>query len=144
MIKNIDHVTIVVDDVEKEKKFFMLLDFKECKSVIISGDKFSKYLGINSIEAKHVTLFLEGSSPRQEIQLLQYLYPKPLADPAIEKLNRFGYNHLCLAVDDIEYEVTRLKKHGVHFKNNIMEFNDKKLVFFSGPGGITLELTEYL
>ncbi len=144
MIKNIDHVTIVVDDVEKEKKFFILLGFKESASVIISGDKFSRYLGINSVEARHVTLFLEGSNPRQEIQLLQYLYPNPLADPAIERLNRFGYNHLCLAVDDIEAEVTRLKKYGVHFKNKIMEFNEKKLVFFSGPGGITLELTEYL
>ncbi|MFK5857504.1 MAG: VOC family protein [Bacteroidota bacterium] len=144
MVKNIDHVTIVVDDVEKDKKLFMLLGFKEGTSVIISGDKFSKFLRVNSIEAKHVTLFIEGSNPRQEIQLLQYINPDPLADPAIEKLNKFGYNHLCLAVDDIEAEVTRLKKYGVHFKNNIMEFNDKKLVFFSGPGGITLELAEYL
>jgi catechol 2,3-dioxygenase-like lactoylglutathione lyase family enzyme len=76
--------------------------------------------------------------------LLQYLNPDPLADPAIERLDRFGYNHLCLAVDDIEAEVIRLKKDGVHFKNKIMEFNDKKLVFLSGPGGITLEFCEFL
>jgi len=37
MLKNFDHVTIVVRDVEKAKKFFALLGFKETKVALISG-----------------------------------------------------------------------------------------------------------
>jgi catechol 2,3-dioxygenase-like lactoylglutathione lyase family enzyme len=53
-----------------------------------------------------------------------------------------GYKHLCLAVDDIEQKVRGLKEKGVKFLNEIMEFKDRKLTFFRGPEGITLELSE--
>ena len=44
----------------------------------------------------------------------------------------------------IELEVKRLKALGVHFLNEIMEFNSRKLTYFSGPEGITLELAQWL
>ena len=37
MVKNFDHVTIVVHDVDAAKRFFGLLGFKETQSVVISG-----------------------------------------------------------------------------------------------------------
>lgn len=55
-----------------------------------------------------------------------------------------GYNHVCLAVDNIEGEVERLKERGVTFLNQTMEFRGKKLTFFSGPEGITIELAQRL
>ena len=39
MVKHIDHVTVVVQDVEKAKEFFGLLGFEEEKNVTISGEK---------------------------------------------------------------------------------------------------------
>ena len=58
MVKHFDHVTIVVRDVEKAKKFFGLLGFEETMSVVISGEEMSRYMGIDGIEAEHVTLEL--------------------------------------------------------------------------------------
>jgi len=142
MINNFDHCTIVVRDIEATKKFLALLGFQEDFSAVISGDKFSTYMGVENIEAEHVTLVLANSSPRQEIQLLKYHNPTPLSDPAITRLDRVGYNHLCFAVGDIEQEVRRLKEKGVKFLNEIMEFKNRKLTFFRGPEGITLELSE--
>jgi catechol 2,3-dioxygenase-like lactoylglutathione lyase family enzyme len=144
MIKNFDHCTIVVSNIDEAKRFFALLGFREDFSTVISGDKFSKYMGVDNIEAEHVTLVLNGSSPRQEIQLLKYSKPAPLPDPNITRLDKMGYNHLCFAVDNIEQEVRRLKGKGVKFLNEIMEFKNRKLTFFSGPEGITLELSEKL
>lgn len=144
MITNFDHCTIVVHDIEKTKEFFALLEFQEDFSAVISGDKFSAYMGVNGIEAEHVTLVLANSSPRQEIQLLKYHKPVPADDPNIARIDKVGYNHLCFAVDNIELEVKRLKGKGVRFLNEIMEFRGRKLTFFSGPEGITLELSERL
>ena len=143
MIKRFDHVTIVVRDVEQARKFFGLLGFKEEMSVVISGEKFSRYMGVDGIEAEHVTLALAGASPRMEVQLLKYRHPEPIPDPDIAKLNKLGFNHVCFAVDDVEAEVRKLTANGVETRNEIMDFHNRKLVFISGPEGITVELSEW-
>ena len=144
MVNHFDHVTLVVEELEESVKFFELLGFTVDKSVEISGGKFADYMNTESIAASHVTLVLKGASPRMEIQLLHYHTPEPAADPLIRRLDKLGYNHLCLAVDDIEKEVERLTQAGVKFRNEIMIFNQRKLVFFYGPGGVTMELAQWL
>ena len=144
MVKHFDHVTVVVEELEESIKFFELLGFVVDKSVEISGGKFVDYMSMEGVDASHVTLVLKGASPRMEIQLLHYHAPKPASDPLIERLDKFGYNHLCFAVDDIEEEVKRLTQAGVKLRNEIMTFNQRKLVFFYGPGGITMELAQWL
>ena len=143
MILHIDHVTVVVRDVGKAKAFFGLLGFVEEKSVVISGQQFARYMGVEGIEAEHVTLVLERSTPRFEIQLLRYLRPERLPDADLSNLARPGYNHICFAVKDLEAEVKRLTSQGVSLRNEIMDFHARKLVFLSGPEGITVELAEW-
>ena len=140
---HIDHVTVVVRDVDKAKSFFTLLGFVEEKSVVISGEQFARYMGVEGIEAEHVTLVSERATPRCEIQLLRYIRPEPLSDPNLSNLARLGYNHICFAVEDLEAEVQRLTNHGVSLRNEIMDFHARKLVFLSGPEGITVELAEW-
>jgi catechol 2,3-dioxygenase-like lactoylglutathione lyase family enzyme len=144
MIMHFDHVTIVVRDTEEAKEFFALLGFVEQQSVVISGEPFAAYMGIPEIEADHVTLALLHTSPHVEVQLLRYRYPQPILDPDVLKLNKLGFNHICLAVDDIEAEVRRLIANGVRIRNEIMQFHDRKLVFLCGPEGVTVELAQWM
>ena len=144
MVKWFDHVTVVVRDLESAKHFFDLLGFKEDKSVVIAGGKFGSYMGVEGIEADHVTLVLIDAVPRQEVQLLKYHHPAPLEDPHIENLSKIGFNHICFSVDDIESEVERLTSKGVQTRNQIMEFNNRKLIYLSGPEAITVELAQWL
>ena len=144
MVTHFDHVTIVVRDVGKAKDFFALLGFIEQRSVVILGRKFSRYMGIADIEAEHVTLALANAIPPVEVQLLRYRHPEPLRDSDITELNRLGFNHVCFTVDDIESEVRRLSASGIELRNEIMEFHDRKLVFLSGPEGVTVELAQWL
>ena len=143
MIMHLDHVTVVVRDVAKAKEFFALLGFKEEKSVVISGDMFSRYMGVEGIEAEHVTLVSTRSSPRFEIQLLKYHRPHPPTVSDAANLEKLGFNHICFAVKDIEAEVKRLTSHGVALRNDVMTFHSRKLVFLTGPEGITVELAEW-
>ena len=141
MVRNFDHVTIVVRDIAAAKHFFSLLGFKEVKSVVISGKVMEDYMGVAGIEADHVTLAIEN--PHSEVQLLHYRHPDMLVDTNIAKLNKLGFNHVCFAVDDLEVEIAKLTAAGVKLRNKMMDFHNRKLVFVRGPEDITIELAEW-
>jgi catechol 2,3-dioxygenase-like lactoylglutathione lyase family enzyme len=142
MITHFDHVTVVVRDLDAAKRFFALLGFEHDRSVVISGEVFSDYMGVPDIEADHVTLVLAGAVPRAEVQLLAYRTPAPELNPTIEQLNTVGFNHVCFAVDDLERELDRLRAAGIETRTKVLSFRGNKLVFLRGPEGITVELSE--
>jgi catechol 2,3-dioxygenase-like lactoylglutathione lyase family enzyme len=141
MVRNFDHVTIVVRDVEAAKHFFGLLGFRETHSAVISGKVMEDYMGIEGIEADHITLAIEN--PHSEVQLLRYRHPDAVVDANISKLNKLGFNHICFAVDDLDAEVARLTAAGVKLRNRVMDFLSRKLVFLHGPEDITVELAQW-
>ena len=141
MVKNFDHVTIVVRDVEAARHFFGLLGFRETHSAVISGKVMEDYMGIEGIEADHVTLAIEN--PHSEVQLLRYRHPDAVVDANISKLNKLGFNHICFAVEDLDAEVARLTAAGVNLRNSVMDFLSRKLVFLHGPEDITVELAQW-
>ncbi len=112
MVRSFDHLTIVVRDPAPARAFFAVLGFREALSCIITCELFARYMGIPGIEAEHITLVLENSSPRAEIQLLRYLHPEALPDEHIRQLNKIGMNHICFSVDDIEAEVANIRAAG--------------------------------
>ena len=144
MVKNADHVTLVVQDVEAARKFFALLGFKDEIDTVISGEPLSTYMGIRNIESRHITLVLQGANPRFEIQLLHYMNPPILKDPNTTDLHRTGYNHLALRVENLDSEVKRLTEAGVVMKNQPVAFHNRKLVFLVGPDDVTIELVEWV
>ncbi len=139
-----DHVTVVVRDLAEARLFFGHLDFEETHAVVINGDTFSPYMGVEGMEADHVTLVLKGHSPRFEIQLLHYRNPEPTIASDALSLNKTGYNHLCFSVDDLEGKVEELEEAGIQPRTEILEFNNRKLVFLTGPEGITVELAQWM
>src|SRR2546430_15308782 len=117
MITHFDHVTVAVRDVDAAKSFFALLGFKEDQSVVISTPMFAAYMGVEGIEAEHVTLVLANASPRLEVQLLKYRRPDPPSDPHRDRLDRLGFNHIRFAVDDIAALVAPLPAHRMPMLN---------------------------
>lgn len=77
-----------------------------------------------------------------EVQLLRYINPDPLLDPNIEPLCKTGFNHVCLAADDLHAELARLREAGVQTRSDVLDFRGSKLVFLCGPEGICVELSE--
>ena len=142
-LRRFDHVTVAVRDLDGARRFFALLGFREERAVVIAGAPFDRYMGVPGIEADHVTLVHESASPRLEVQLLRYRRPAPYTGGDPSRLDALGYNHVCFAVDDVEAEVARLAAAGVTPKSGVLDFHDRKLVFLSGPEGITVELAEW-
>ncbi len=144
MLTRFDHVTVVVHELDPARRFFEVLGFVVDKSVVIAGEPFASYMGVDDIEAEHLTLVLAGASPRVELQLLQYRRPALHDGGDPSDLARPGFNHVCFAVDDLDAEVARLRAAGVRLRNEVMTFHDRKLVFLVGPEGVTIELAQWL
>jgi len=143
MITHFDHVTVAVRDVERAKAFFAVLSFEVDKDVMIKGKRFADYMGVEGIEADHVTLVMPGAEPRLEVQLLHYRRPDPALDPEIENLCKLGFNHICFAVGDLDGLVEKAEAKGFKTRSGILDFHSRKLVFLEGPEGVTVELAQW-
>jgi catechol 2,3-dioxygenase-like lactoylglutathione lyase family enzyme len=144
VVRNLDHVTIAVANAESAFAFFKLLGFEKQHVAIIDGGTAAQYMGMPDMKAQHITLALEGSEPRFEIQLLQF-DPSPPDDPGEHPTNRRrrGCNHLAFRVDDIAAVASHLVANGVKMLNDEMDYISRRLRFFEGPEGITLELVQW-
>ena len=145
MFRNPDHITIAVADAATAIAFFELLGFRKSHVATIDGGEPAAYMGMPDMKAEHITLVLEGAEPRFEIQLLEF-EPTPGDDPGEHPTNlrRRGYNHLALRVDDIAATTAHLEAHGVRMLSEEMDYISRKLRFFEGPEGITLEMVEWV
>ncbi|MBR0903186.1 VOC family protein [Bradyrhizobium liaoningense] len=143
MILNPDHVTIAVADAEAAIGFFALLGFRKDHVAAIDGGIPAQYMGMPRMKAQHITLVLEGSKPRFEIQLLEF-DPLSGTDPGAHPTNlrKLGFNHLAFRVDDIEATTAHLTAHGVVMLSDEMDYIGRKLRLFEGPEGITFELVQ--
>jgi catechol 2,3-dioxygenase-like lactoylglutathione lyase family enzyme len=145
VIRNPDHVTIAVADAAAAIGFFELLGFQKQHVTTIDGGVPAQYMGMPDMKAQHITLVLEGADPHFEIQLLEF-DPKPPADPGEHPTNlrRRGYNHLAFRVDDIGAVTDHLVANGVRMLSEEMDYISRKLRFFEGPEGVTLELVQWV
>jgi hypothetical protein len=69
-------------------------------------------MGIDGLEARHITLALKDAEPRLEVQLLHFAKPAVTRDSDIARLDRVGFNHICFAVDDIVGLIDKVKAAG--------------------------------
>jgi catechol 2,3-dioxygenase-like lactoylglutathione lyase family enzyme len=145
VLRNPDHVTIAVADAATAIGFFELLGFRKQHVVTIDGGEPAKYMGMPDMKAQHITLALEDSDPYFEIQLLEF-DPTPGDDPGEHPTNlrRRGYNHLAFRVDDIAAVTANLVANGVNMLSDEMDYISRRLRFFEGPEGITLELVQWV
>ncbi len=151
MIESIDHVNIVVRDLEQMIAFYRdALGFVVTKQVRISGAWIDETVGLNGVEADVVYLDLPAG-PR--IELIHYDAPGGV-EPSVENdPHVFGLRHMAFRVTDIDALVEKLQSAGVEFQSEIKSVPDsqvtysggvrKRLVYFRDPEGNLLELCEY-
>jgi len=142
MITRIDHLNIVVSDLDRAVAFFHLLGFSEGLGATLDAAFLETLSGIAGAAGRFVTLHHPASNVA--IELLQFERDAG-ADPQLGQANRIGLRHLAFAVTDIDTTVTRLAEHGVAFLSPVQTWRHtgKRLVYCHGPDGILLELAEY-
>lgn len=135
-LKNIDHINIVVRDLERCRDFFTELGFVEIQSGHLSGEWLDNLVGLKDVDADFIALRLPGD--QCVIELLKYNNPvnKFLAPENLPNLA--GIRHIAFATEDI----SKLN----YFNSEIFVYPEtgKKLMYIKGPEGIILEFTQYL
>jgi catechol 2,3-dioxygenase-like lactoylglutathione lyase family enzyme len=143
MLKRVDHINVVVSDLEEATAFFLLLGFEVTDKAHLSGDSFARVTGFEKMEANYVSLFFPGAETK--LELIQYISPQGSRSTGLGQANQIGLRHIAFAVEDIHAEVERLKADGIRFNSDIQswERSGKQIVYFYGADGILLELAQY-
>lgn len=151
MLSSIDHINIVVTDLEPMLRFYTeILGLKISKRVTISGEWIGQVVKLDDVKADVVYLDLP-TGPR--IELLKYLNPTAPTPKGLGLSNTPGLRHMAFRVDDIDVVVAQLRDAGVKFFSDVQTVPDsqvtyaggvrKRLVYFHDPEGNLLELCEY-
>jgi len=151
MIEAIDHVNIVVSDLERSVQFYTgLLGFKVQTRIKLSGSWIDGVTGLEDVRADVV--YLTAPDGVSRIELLKYHRPVDAGEAEPARPNRTGLRHLALRVRNIEEAVARLKEAGVEFFSGPVAVPEgvlkrkagrKRLCYFRDPDGVILELAEY-
>lgn len=151
MLRGIDHINIVVSDLERSLRFYTdVLGFRKTKEAYLEGDWIERIVGLRGVKARAVFIVAPGGEPR--IELLHYDLPAGVARPENSQANTIGLRHIALRVDDIGAMVARLQSAGVKvFSDPVRvppgvvshDAGEKTLLYFLDPDGVILELTEY-
>ena len=151
MLSAIDHINIVVNDLEGMVRFYTdVLGLEETKRVTISGEWIDRVVGLSGALGEVVYLDLPAG-PR--IELIRYVKPAGLEPAGLGQSNTRGFRHIAFKVDQIDEVVARLKQAGVEVLSEVQQVPDaqvtyaggvrKRLVYFRDPEENLLELCEY-
>ena len=130
-MKKIEHIGIAVQDIEASNKIFAKIFGKDsCK--------------LEKVESEGVitSFFQIGAS---KIELIAATTEESVISKYLEKWGE-GLHHIAFAVEDIEKEMTRLKKEGIRLLNEIPKNGaDNQLICFLHPkdtNGVLIELCQ--
>jgi len=151
MLESIDHVNLVVHDLDGMAAFYSdLLGMRITKRVTISGKWIDHVVGLEGVEAE--VMYLDPPvGPR--VELIRYRRPAGTRPDALGASNTVGLRHLAFRVRDIERLVEKLNGAGIRFLSQVQRVPpeqvsyggdvQKYLVYFHDPEGNLLELCEY-
>lgn len=151
MISAVDHINIVVADLERSVKFYTeILDFRVLRRARLEGGWIDAIVGLKNVAAKVVYIVARDGEPR--IELLHYLSPAGGESPLHSVPNTIGLRHIALRVTDIHAAARRLAARGVKlFSEPVVvpaaavqhDAGQKTLLYFTDPDGVIVELAQY-
>jgi catechol 2,3-dioxygenase-like lactoylglutathione lyase family enzyme len=144
----IDHINIVVADIERSVRFYSeLLGLRRGFEVMLEGDWIERVTGI--VGARAHCVFMESGEPVR-LELLQYLSPRGERLDPNSLPNTPGLRHLAFTVDDIDALTAKLRTAGVPLVSEPVEvpfavgtMGRKRLCYFHDPDGTLLEVAAY-
>jgi catechol 2,3-dioxygenase-like lactoylglutathione lyase family enzyme len=138
-----EHVGIVVDDLEAAVAFFLALGLEMEGETSVEGEAVDRITGLAGVHTELAILRTPDGDGKVEV--VRYLSPPREADPPPPPSNALGLNHLLFRVDDLEATFARLRPHGAELVGEVIDYGTSyRLCYLRGPGGAIIELAEKL
>jgi catechol 2,3-dioxygenase-like lactoylglutathione lyase family enzyme len=143
-IPRMDHVSVVVDDLEAAKAFFTELDMELEGEAPVGGRAVDRVNGLDGVRVDIAMMRTPDGHGR--LELTKFYSPKAVTpEPDNATPNALGLRSVMFAVDDIEDVVTRLRTHGAELVGEIAQYEDSyRLCYVRGPAGIIVALAQQL
>ena len=142
-IQRMDHVGIVVEDLEDAVAFFVELGLELQGETPVEGEWVDRVVGLEGVRAQIVMLQTPDGHGR--IELAKFHAPSSDSGHQRAPANALGIRHVTFAVDDIDAVLARLRARGVELVGELVRYRDSyRLCYVRGPEGIIVELAEPL
>ena len=141
-IKRMDHVSVVVHDLEAAVAFFTTLGMTKEGAAPIEGAWVDRVNGIEGVRVDIV--MMRTPDGHGKLELMKFRNPKLVAvEPAIQPPNTLGLRSVMFAVEDIDDTVARLRTHGGELMGEVVQYeNIYRLCYMRGPAGVIVALAE--
>ena len=143
-VRRMDHVGIVVDDLDAAVAFFTELGLEGQGRMRVDGSWVDRVVGLDGV---HVEVeMMRTPDGHSRLELTKFLAPPVVSnEPHPAPANTLGLRRIMFAVDDIRDVVRRLQKHGGELVGEIAQYEDVYLLcYLRGPSGIIVALAETL
>ena len=143
-IQRMDHVSVVVDDLEAATAFFTELGMELEGEAPVEGRWVDRINGLDGVRVDIVMMRTPDGHGR--LELTKFRTPTAIsAQPENAPPNTLGIRSIMFAVDDIEDVVARLRTHGGELVGELEQYEDSyRLCYVRGPAGIIVALAEQL
>ncbi|SFO43527.1 methylmalonyl-CoA epimerase [Geodermatophilus obscurus] len=143
-IRRMDHVSVVVDDLEAAKAFFVELGMELEGEAPIEGRWVDRVNGLDGVRVDIAMMRTPDGHGR--LELTRFHSPEAVrAEPADALGNTLGLRSVMFAVDDVDATVAGLRAHGAELVGEVAQYQDShRLCYVRGPAGIIVALAEQL
>ena len=140
-IQRMDHVGVVVEDLEAATAFFVELGLELQGEASVGGDWVDRVVGLEGVRAE--VAMLETPDGHGRVELAQFQTPSGPGGDRNAPANSPGIRHLAFVVDDIDAVVAGLRARGAELVGEVERYGDSyRLCYVRGPEGIIVELAQ--
>jgi catechol 2,3-dioxygenase-like lactoylglutathione lyase family enzyme len=137
----VDHVGVVVDDLDAAAAFFVALGFERERTMLIEGEIVDAIVGLDGVRSEVVMVRAPDGSGK--LELIKYHAPADGTGAQALPANRLGFRHLAIEVRDLNTIVGRLRDEGFDTVGEVRDYaNVYRLCYVRGPEGLIVELAE--
>ena len=142
-LKRMDHIGIVVEDLEEAIDFFRELGLDLEGRATIEGEWAGRVTGLGDQRVEIAMMCTPDGHSR--LELSRFLTPPVVADHRNAPVNVLGYLRVMFTVDDIDDTLERLRKRGAQLVGEVVQYKDAyRLCYIRGPEGLLIGLAQEL
>jgi catechol 2,3-dioxygenase-like lactoylglutathione lyase family enzyme len=143
-IQRMDHVSVVVEDLEAAIAFFVELGMELEGKAPVEGPSVDRLNGLEGVRVDIAMMRTPDGHGR--LELTKFHTPAAVrAEPENALGNTLGLRSVMFAVDDVDTTVAGLRARGAELVGEVAQYQDSyRLCYVRGPEGIIVALAEQL
>lgn len=141
--RRLDHVGIVVSDLDAAIAFFVALGLEASEPMAIEGAWADRIIGLAGVRSEIV--MLSAADGRGQLELSRFHAPLDAEPAAADASNRLGLRHIAIAVDDLDAALAGVRALGYGLVGDVERYAEAYLLcYVRGPEGVLVEVAQEL